>query len=52
MEKKEEKKVVKQEISEEDLNVAAGGEKNEFCSGYCVVVRRKTQFSCNPFSMK
>ena len=47
----EEQVVMKQEIGEEDLDEAAGGEKN-FCSGYCVVVKHKIAFSCNPYSLK
>ena len=47
----EEKKVVKQEINEDDLEVSAGVKK-DFCKGHCVVVRHKFDFSCNPFKSK
>ena len=44
----EEKKVVKQEINEDDLEVSGG----VVCNGHCVVVRHKFDFSCNPFKSK
>ena len=50
MEEKDEKKVVKQEISEEDLNVSAGAE-NKYCSGHCVVVKcLEGKFKCNSYT--
>ncbi|MBQ6747535.1 MAG: hypothetical protein IJR07_10910 [Bacteroidaceae bacterium] len=45
----DEKVVIKQEISEDDLDVAAGTEK-KYCSGHCVVVRHHHTFSCDFFS--
>jgi hypothetical protein len=44
----DEKVVKKQEISEDDLNAVAGGDEN-YCSGHCVVVKHRLQFSCNPY---
>ena len=46
----EEKKVVKQDINEDDLDVSAGAEKN-YCSGHCVVVSHKSKFSCDLFTL-
>ena len=46
----EEKKVVKQEINEDDLEVSAGVKK-DFCKGHCVVVSHKGTFSCDSFSL-
>ena len=43
----EEKKVVKQEINEDDLDVSGG----VVCNGHCVVVRHKSKFSCDSFSL-
>ena len=44
----EEKKVVKQEINEDDLDVSGG---KKYCSGHCVSVKHKGTFSCDSFSL-
>ena len=49
MEKKDEKKVVKQEIDENDLDVSAGAE-NKYCSGHCVVMKCIDKFKCNSYT--
>lgn len=46
----EEKKVMKQEINEDDLDVSAGAEK-KYCSGHCVSVKHKSKFSCDLFTL-